>query len=74
MKNITFKEMLDMEIADIFANYPDGGKMYFYKDGDGHYHEIVELDLLRGRFITDNGDFSEFEWEINKSNIYMENN
>lgn len=72
MKNITFKEMLDMEIADIFANYPDGGKTYFYKDGDGHYHEIVELDLLRGRFVTDNGDFSEFEWEINESRIYIE--
>lgn len=34
-------------------------------------NEIIELDLLRGRFITDDGDFSEFEWELEESHIYM---
>lgn len=72
MKHITFKEMLETEVTDLLAGYPDGGKTYFWKDGEGHYHEIIELDLLRGRFTTDNGDFSEFEWEIKESRIYVE--
>lgn len=72
MKHITFKEMLEAEVADLLSGYPDGGKTYFWKDGEGSYHEITELDLLRGRFITDNGDFSEFEWEIKESRIYVE--
>lgn len=72
MRNISFKEMLETEVADLLAGYPDGGKTYFWKDGDGRYHEIIELDLFRGRFVTDNGDFSEFEWEIKESRIYVE--
>lgn len=72
MKHVSFKWMLETEVADLLAGYPDGGKTYFWKDGEGYYHEIVELDLLRGRFITDNGDFSEFEWEIKESRIYVE--
>lgn len=72
MKHISFKEMLETEVADLLAGYPDGGKIYFWKDGEGNYHEIIELDLLRGRFITDNGDFSEFIWEIKESHIYIE--
>lgn len=72
MKHITFKEMLETEVTDLLASYPDGGKTYFWEDGEGCYHEIIELDLLRGRFITDNGDFSEFEWEIKDSRIYVE--
>lgn len=72
MKKITFEEMLNMEVQDLLRGYPSGGFTYYYKDGDGGYHEIVELDLLRGRFVTDNGDFSEFEWELKESHIYIE--
>ena len=72
MKHITLKEMLETEVNDILNNYPSGGRIYFYKNGEEQYHEIVELDLLRGRFITDDGDFSEFEWELEESHIYME--
>ncbi len=72
MKNITFKEMLNMEVQDLLHGYPSGGYTYYYKDGDGGYHEIVELDLLRGRFVTDDGDFSEFEWELKESHIYID--
>ena len=72
MKKITLKEMLETEVDDILTNYSSGGNTYFYKNGEGEYHEIVELDLFRGRFITDDGDFSEFEWELEESHIYME--
>ena len=72
MRHLTLKEMLETEVADLLAGYPNGGKTYYWKNGENQYHEIVELDLLRGRFITDDGDFSEFEWEIKESRIYME--
>ena len=72
MKHITLKELLETEVNDILNNYPSDGHIYFYKNGEGQYHEIIELDLLRGRFITDDGDFSEFEWELEESHIYME--
>lgn len=72
MKNITFEEMLNMEVQDLLHGYPSGGYTYYYKDGDDRYHEIVELDLLRGRFVTDDGDFSEFEWELKENHIYID--
>ena len=72
MKHITLKEMLETEVNDILNGYQTGCHIYFWKNGDGEYFEIVELDLLRGRFITEDGDFSEFEWELKESNIYME--
>ena len=72
MKNITFEEMLNMEVQDLLHGYPSGGYTYYYEDGDGGYHKIVELDLLRGRFVTDDGDFSEFEWELKESHIYID--
>lgn len=72
MKHITLKEMLETEVYDILNGCPTGGHKYFYKNGEGEYHEIIELDLLSGRFITADGDFSEFEWELEESHIYME--
>ena len=32
----------------------------------------LRYDLFRGRFVTDDGDFSEFEWELEESHIYMD--
>lgn len=72
MKNITFEAMLNMEIQDLLNGYPSGGRTYYYRNGEGEYHEIIELDLLRGRFITDDGDFSEFDWELEESHVYIE--
>ena len=71
MKHITLKEMLETEVYDILNNYPTGGHAYFWKNGESELVEIIELDLFRGRFITSDGDFSEFEWELEESNIYM---
>lgn len=71
MKHITFEEMIKTELNDILSNY-SSIHTYYYRNGENEYHEIIELDLLRGRFITDDGDFSEFEWELEESHIYME--
>ena len=72
MKNITLEEMLNMEVQDLLNGYPSGGLTYYFRDDDGVYSEIITLDLLRGRFTTDNGDFSEFEWELKESHIYID--
>lgn len=72
MKKITLKEMFETEIKDLLDHYSNGYHKYFWKNGEGQYKEIVEMDLLRGRFVTEDGDFSEFEWEMNESRIYME--
>lgn len=72
MKNISLEEMLNMAVKDALNGYPSGGLTFYYKDGDNRYHEIVELDLFRGRFVTNNGDFSEFSWELKESHIYMD--
>lgn len=71
MKNITLEEMLNVATQDILSNYAIGAPAYYYKDASGEYHAIVELDLFRRRFVTDNGDFSEFEWELRESHIYI---
>ncbi len=70
-KNISLEEMLKTEVNGILTNYEDGIIDYYYRNGEGEFHEITELDLLRGRFCTDDGDFSEFEWEIEESHIYI---
>lgn len=71
MKNITLEEMLNVVIQDVLSGYAPGTPVYYYKNGNGEYHEIIELDLFRGRFVTDDGDFSEFEWELQESHIYI---
>lgn len=72
MKHITLKEMLETEVSDILSHYSSGCHTYYWRNGENEYREIIEIDLLRGRFITDDGNFSEFEWEIKESRIYME--
>ena len=70
-KNISLEEMLKTEVDGILTNYKNGSIDYYYKNGEDEFHEITELDLLRGRFYTDDGDFSEFEWELKESHIYI---
>lgn len=72
MKRISLKEMFEAAVDDALNGYPNGGKTFYWKDGDNKYHVIVECDLFRGRFITDNDDFSQFEWEIDDSHIYVD--
>lgn len=67
--NISFDDMI-LEMLGCIQN-GTCYHTYYYKSEDG-YVEIVECDLLRGRIIMANGDFSEFEWEMEESRIYRE--
>lgn len=69
-KNISLKEMLETEVNSILTNYESGTVDYYYYNGET-FSLITELDLLRGRFCTEDGDFSEFEWELEESHIYI---
>lgn len=69
-KNITLKEMLeDLVKWQLNEEYKYG--TFYYQDGDGNFEEITQIDLLDSRFRTENGDFSEYEWELKESNIYV---
>ena len=63
-------ESLVNEIVNEIVNEGVSERFYWYHEDTG-FHEIIECDLMRGRFITDDGDFSEFVWEKEKSNIYV---
>ena len=67
MENITLKEMLE-EMVNCILNNKELNN-YYWKDGEKKYHLITQVDLMY-RIITDNDDFTEFEWELEKSNIY----
>jgi hypothetical protein len=68
-KKVSLEFMLKTLTDDIINNRPSI-KFFWYHEDTG-FHEIVECDLFRGRFITDDGDFSEFEWEIKESRIFI---
>lgn len=69
MINISLKEMLEELVKSILNQ--EQAPTYYYKREDG-YIEITEVDLMYGRFRTIDGDFSEFEWELENSSIYKE--
>ena len=76
MKNISLKEMFNI-LIDCILNQKEDYPTFYYKRANFHtghpeFIEITEVDLLYGRFKTIDGDFSEFEWELENSNIYME--
>lgn len=69
--NITLKEMLeDLVKWQLNEDNKYGGEFY-YQDGDGNFDKIIEVDLMYSRFQTDDGDFSEYDWELEKSHIYV---
>lgn len=70
-KKVSLEEMLSREVNDILDSYKNGGTVWYWRNGEGDFLEIIEIDLLRGRFVTEDGDFSEFEWELKESNIYV---
>ena len=73
-RNISLKEMFDTLIDCILNNREEYPKFYYrreWEEGHPEYVEITEVDLLYGRFKTIDDDFSEFEWELEKSNIYV---
>lgn len=70
LKQVSLVDMFHTLVYEIATNYKFATHKFYWFD-DEEFHEIVEVDLMRGRFITDNGDFSEYEWELNENRIYM---
>ena len=68
MRNISLKEMFDM-LIDCIINKKD--YLTFYYKRENEFIELKEVDLLDSRFRTIDDDFSEYEWELEKSNIYV---
>ena len=75
MSEIKYKkvslEYMFQQLLNEILNSAEIQDFYWYHEDNG-FHQIVECDLMRGRFITDDGDFSEFSWEIADSHIYIE--
>lgn len=69
--NITLKEMLEDLVKWVLGEDCKYGGEFYYRDGEGNYLEITEVDLLNGRFYTEDNDFSEYDWELKESNIYV---
>ena len=70
-KNITLKEMFEDLVKWQLGEDNEYGGEFYYQDGNGDFDLIIEVDLLYGRFRTSDGDFSEYDWELEKSNIYV---
>ena len=69
MKHITLKEMFEILIECIINQKEQ--PTFYYKRGN-EYVIIQEVDLMDSRFRTIDGDFSEYEWELEKSTICVE--
>lgn len=74
MKHITLKEMLEELIECILEKKEQPN--YFWKteyvEGKAVYLPIIRVDLMDSRLVTNNDDFSEYEWELEESRIYRE--
>ena len=68
--NISLTTMLS-ELTECIKEGTPYPTYYWYHEDNG-YLEIVECDLFRGCIITEDGDFSEFDWELEESHIYRE--
>lgn len=70
-KNITLKEMFKDLVKWQLGEDNEYGGEFYYQDGDGNFDEITQVDLMDSRFKTNDDDFSEYDWELEKSNIYI---
>lgn len=69
MKHITLKAMFKILINCIINKKE---QPIFYYKRENEYVIIQEVDLMQSRFRTIDCDFSEYEWELENSNIYVE--
>ena len=68
MKNITLKEMFEI-LIDCIINQKEQPTFYYKRENE--YVIIHEVDVMDSRFRTTDGDFSEYDWEKEQSNIYI---
>lgn len=74
MVNITLEKMLNL-LVDCILNAKEIPTFYYKREWETGYPEYIEIrdvDLLDTRFRTWDDDFSEYEWELKESNIYVE--
>ena len=69
MEHITLKEMFNILINCILNNRE---QPFFYYKRENEYVLIQEVDLMDSRLRTIDGDFTEYEWELEESNLYKE--
>ena len=69
MEHITLKEMFNILIDCILNNKE---QPFFYYKRENEYILIQEVDLMDSRLRTTDGDFTEYEWELEESNLYKE--
>ena len=71
MEHIALKEMFTILIDCILNNRE---QPFFYYKRENEYVLIQEVDLMDSRLRTIDGDFTEYEWELEESNLYKEDN
>ena len=69
MEHITLKEMFNILIDCILNNRE---QPFFYYKRENEYVLIQEVDLMDSRLRTIDGDFTEYEWKLEESNLYKE--
>lgn len=69
MKHITLKEMFEI-LIDCIINQKEQPTFYYKRENE--YVLIQEVDLMDSRLRTIDGDFTEYEWELEESNLYKE--
>lgn len=69
MKHITLKEMFEI-LIDCIINQKEQPTFYYKRENE--YVIIQEVDLMDSRFRTTDGDFFEYEWELKRNTIYVE--
>lgn len=71
--NVSLQEMFNTLINCIINN-KEQPTYYYKREYEKDYPEFIEItevDLIRGRFKTIDDDFSEYEWELEDSHIYI---
>lgn len=58
--NITLKEMLEDLVKWVLGEECKYGGEFYYRNGEGGYFEITEVDLMRSRFETEDDLINEF--------------
>ena len=60
MKPITLKEALMIYVEAVLADGP--APQLYLKDGDKHYHNVYEIDLMRDRICCEDGYWDYYEF------------
>lgn len=73
-KNVSLQYMLNT-LVNCILNKTEPPIFYYRREYSSRTEEelieITQIDLLQGRFKTIDDDFSEFEWKLVKSNIFI---